>query len=486
MVEFLSENMAGQIILGTGIFEAIPLDDTLIYGIIFLGLVAIVVGVYFLIRSRNALKGVSDDIWSEINALNIEKNNLDKKMDLIAVSYRDGKISDGQFIEQKNAIAEEKRKIENRIAKKLDDLRDLQTFLDKGSNLDLKQVLTIAELKSGVSKSQEKISSLEKQGLSYKEYISQLEAKIAALEDKGKSELESTHESSKNVLAMQVENDSLSKQVSLLSNQVSVIAKERDSFREKLNEYSELMESYKYKVNESKSAVSSEQSKFAGLQKENKDLQEEIKNISDKNKQLSKEAEKLAEAEGKNKLYQTVIDRYADAVESGESKTSAQMKSLVNPKDKVVATLVARFMSGVEGYKFETEYLKVARGAFDWLRSNIVVVPHDMKSSFWLSLDEVVSKKIGSSEEASILLCSVLKGIGDENAKVVTVLLDDGTRHSFVETTFREKFFIFDLQANDFFEFYGVEETVKKKYNFNGHKIKKYLYEFNDGNYSQL
>jgi len=40
MVEFLSENMAGQIILGTGIFEAIPLNDTLIYGIIFLGLVA--------------------------------------------------------------------------------------------------------------------------------------------------------------------------------------------------------------------------------------------------------------------------------------------------------------------------------------------------------------------------------------------------------------------------------------------------------------
>ncbi|MCK4883416.1 MAG: hypothetical protein KAS30_00965 [Candidatus Diapherotrites archaeon] len=471
--------MFEQIFLGTGIFAAIPLDDTLIYGVILLVLVAIVVGVYFFIRSKNALKGVSDDIWVEITALNFEKDNLDKKMELLAVSYRDGRISDEQFIEQKDTISKEKQVIENNIAKKLDDLRDLQTFLDKGSGTDVKQVMAIAELKSETSKGQEKVRSLEKQISSYKEYISQLESKVVVLESKGKNESQSAHESSKKVLAMQVENDSLLKQVALLSSQVNVLAKERDSVKEKLNAYAELMEGYKHKVNESKSVVSSEHSKLIELQEENKLLNK-------KTKRISKEVEGLSESEAKNKFYKAVIERYADAVESGESKTAAQMKSLVDPKNEIVLALSTQFKSGTENYSFETEYLKVAQNVFNWIVSNIVVVSHDIKSSFWLSLGEVVSKKIGNIEETSILLCSVLKSLGDKDAKVVTVLLDDDTQHSFIQTIFREKFFIIDLQAKDFFEFYGAENTVKKLYNFNGHKIKKYLYEFNEGNYSQL
>ena len=87
----------------------------------------------------------------------------------------------------------------------------------------------------------------------------------------------------------------------------------------------------------------------------------------------------------------------------------------------------------------------------------------------------------------AVFLCSLLFALGDTNAAVIIAELNSLKTHAFVATEFQQKFMVLDpSQKHEFPKFSGTKEEALQKYSFNGAKIKRFLYKFNNSTYEQF
>ena len=185
------------------------------------------------------------------------------------------------------------------------------------------------------------------------------------------------------------------------------------------------------------------------------------------------------------KLYRLLLEKYSELINEREKRTIGEIKSLVNSDDLTVQSVLGDLVE--EGYSFERDYPKAAEKAFAFAREEIEFVEPDIPLNYWLSPKELLTEKVGDDEDLALFLCSVLLGLGDENAEVVIAELDDLSTHAFVITELEGRFYILDPSQNHYFdEFSGRKEEVLLKYSFRGSKIRKFLYRFNSKNYEQF
>lgn len=185
------------------------------------------------------------------------------------------------------------------------------------------------------------------------------------------------------------------------------------------------------------------------------------------------------------RLYRILLEKYADLINVREKRTIGEIKALVNSDDLTVQSIVSDFKN--PGYSFEQGYPEAAARALEFVQKSINHVEPEINLNYWLSAKEIFSSKVGDDEDLAVFLCSLLLGLGDQNASVIIAELDSLRTHAFVATEFRGKFFILDAsQSHSLGQFSGQKEEAIKKYSFKKARIKRFLYKFNSKNYEQF
>lgn len=202
---------------------------------------------------------------------------------------------------------------------------------------------------------------------------------------------------------------------------------------------------------------------------------------------LQKQAAKEGESEAflELRLFRALVSKYADIINDFEKKTVGEIKGMVNPDDLSVQSVLQGIKN--EQYVFGPDFLENAKKAFEFVSDEIGFVKLGIDVNFWLSPHELLREKVGDDKDIAVFLCSLLAGLGDENAETIVCELSDGSTHAVVATEHGGKFFIFDApQKHGFYQFSGKKEEVFERYSFNGAKITRPLYRFNRQKYEQF
>ena len=184
-------------------------------------------------------------------------------------------------------------------------------------------------------------------------------------------------------------------------------------------------------------------------------------------------------------MYKLLLDKFAEWINEKEQRTVGQIKALVEINDLSIQNLVAMFMPSPYGY--EKEYLDTLQKIYDFITKEIQYVPNDLNLNFWLSPKEILQNKISDDEDLAVMLCTCMQALGDKNALVYVMELEDGSTHAVVLSTINNVTLLLDpCLQHGFFKYYGEKAYVFKKYRFNGSKIKRAVYRFNDNIYEQF
>jgi len=179
-----------------------------------------------------------------------------------------------------------------------------------------------------------------------------------------------------------------------------------------------------------------------------------------------------SDEEMKVRLYKLIIDRYRDKIEEYETKSVSDLKGLVQPKNATIAEIRDSVAEGFHPYVYQDNFLEAAKMAFQQV-SSFKTIPAPV--SFWLTFSEVEELMAGDEIDKSIFLCSLLRSLGSENAKVFVT----DTRNSYVLFQFSGKSFVADHSQESLLEHPTGQAALDS---LKG----KILYAFNDLEYEDF
>jgi len=219
------------------------------------------------------------------------------------------------------------------------------------------------------------------------------------------------------------------------------------------------------------------------MEKENlknrvKELEDFIKNLS-----ANKNASPSIKDNLQNKYYEQILEKYKELINEEERKTISQIKETINPFDLSIKSIVAKYKP--IGYDYSKDYIDTLRKIYAFLKSEIDVIKIDVRVLYWCDATTILKNKLADDQDISALLCSIMHGLNDLEVMVWVVLLDDDKPHSFVKTKYKNQHYIFDLTQKGPFEMFvnTNEKKLIEDYRYNGLKIKKTIYKYNQNNY---
>jgi hypothetical protein len=219
---------------------------------------------------------------------------------------------------------------------------------------------------------------------------------------------------------------------------------------------------------------------------ENKSLKEKVKELEDFIKNLSKNnsIETPNQDNAKLKYYELILNKHKEEINGVERKTISEIKDMVRPNDLTIKSMVSKYQP--IGYDFNKDYINTLKQIYNYFKSEVDVIKNNLKVLFWIDFANIIKNKIADEQDISILLCSCMQALGDNNAKIEVVLLDDDKTHSFVKTKYKNTFYIFDLtQKVPFDMFKNIDENkLYEDYKFNGNKINTKIYSYNQYEYT--
>ncbi|HIH19287.1 TPA: hypothetical protein HA225_04890 [Candidatus Micrarchaeota archaeon] len=154
------------------------------------------------------------------------------------------------------------------------------------------------------------------------------------------------------------------------------------------------------------------------------------------------------------KLYKLIIERYRDKIEEYETKSVSELKSLIQPHDQKITSLRDSITAEFHPYVYEEHFLEAAKSAFAHI-SSFRTIPAPV--SFWLSFPEMQEIMAGDEIDKSIVLCSLLRSLGSESAKVFVT----DTRNSYVLFQFSSKSYVADHSQRELLEFDSGQNAMQ-------------------------
>jgi len=172
------------------------------------------------------------------------------------------------------------------------------------------------------------------------------------------------------------------------------------------------------------------------------------------------------------KLYRLIIDRYRDIIEVRETKSVSDLQRMIQPRDEIILKIRDSITEGFHPYVYEENFLQAAQAAFNAVSSFRTV---SSPVSFWLSFSDMQALSSGEEIDKSIFLCSLLRALGSENAKVFVT----DPKAAQVLFQFNGKSFIADCENPQLMEKASGAEALSS---LKG----KLLYSFNDKEYEDF
>jgi len=177
----------------------------------------------------------------------------------------------------------------------------------------------------------------------------------------------------------------------------------------------------------------------------------------------------------KLKAYEKIIERYRQLIEREESKTVADLKSMVKPNDETIARIRNEITEKMRPYIFDQHFLIAAEAAHKFVREiRTSKVPVD----FWLAPKELIELRGGDPMDKAVFLCSLL--ISLENSDSYIVVGVDGGIKVAVAFKFKEDWYLLDPTSRANVK--GDKDSIIAQWFVSD----KQVYEFNDKQYNQL
>jgi hypothetical protein len=179
-----------------------------------------------------------------------------------------------------------------------------------------------------------------------------------------------------------------------------------------------------------------------------------------------------------NKIYLAIISRYRDYIEEHENVTVAELPTLVTPKNGAIIEKIDAIKSSFGTYDYDKHFYDASIVAFTFVKDKIedVVLP----LQFWLVPEETLVFMMGDVFDKSVLLCSLLVGLGNPSSKVL-VTVSDESRKIFVYYELKDSACMLDL-ADGPKRFRTKEEMIESLHI----EDDTTAYEFNDNTYSDI
>ncbi len=185
------------------------------------------------------------------------------------------------------------------------------------------------------------------------------------------------------------------------------------------------------------------------------------------------------------KLCKYLLEKYSDIINEREKRTIGEIKALVDGNDLSIQSFVEDFRG--TSYTFPQDYEKALKQVFDFAKKEISFVDAELNINYWLAPRELLELKVADDEDLAVFLCAAMKALGDERAEVIIAELDNLKTHAFVLTDLNGESLLLDpAQDHTYEEYRGPKAEIVKKYSFQKHKIKRFLYRFNSQKYEQF
>ncbi len=172
------------------------------------------------------------------------------------------------------------------------------------------------------------------------------------------------------------------------------------------------------------------------------------------------------------RLYKLIIERYRDEIEEHENKTVADLKSIIQPHEPIIAKTRDSLLEGFRPYIYAENFIEAAKMCCEYVASFATISP---PVAFWLTFSDMQSIMAGDEIDKSILLCSLLRSMGSESARVFVT----DTKNSYVLCQFSGKFYLSGHSGAETAVCASEAEAVLR---MSG----KPIYSFNDRDYVNL
>jgi len=180
----------------------------------------------------------------------------------------------------------------------------------------------------------------------------------------------------------------------------------------------------------------------------------------------------LADARLQVEIYKLVVERYRKFIEDSESKSIAELRSLVRPLDSSVTELKISIQDQFHPYLYQDHFLKAVEAGMDLIFS---WKPVQMPISFWVSFADMARLKAADDIDRAIVLCSLFRALGSDNAMV----LIGKNKSAWVRFGIGDKEYVVDITHKAMNAFSGKDDSLKQ-FMFG------ILYSFNDREYSDF
>jgi hypothetical protein len=195
----------------------------------------------------------------------------------------------------------------------------------------------------------------------------------------------------------------------------------------------------------------------------------------DKGKGFVERRSEASILQDKIRFYELVLNRYRQMIERNESKTIADLKALVEPKDETVARIRGEITAGMRPYIYDQHFQAAAEAAH-----KIVREMRTMKSpmDFWLEPKELIALRGGDPMDKAIFLCSLLIALENSDSYVI-VGVNTGIKVA-VGYKFGDTWRLIDTTSRASVS--GEKDKILNEW-FGG---ERQVYEFNNTYYNQL
>ena len=181
-----------------------------------------------------------------------------------------------------------------------------------------------------------------------------------------------------------------------------------------------------------------------------------------------------------NTLYLEMLMRYKEEIEKGEMLYVAELPRLVTPQDDAVLAVVNNIKSSFASYSFNDNFYDAAMKAQAYIDTSVSSISAPVQ--FWLMPSEVIRMGAGDAFDKTVLLCSMLIGLGNISAKIITVV-KDAASESAAYCEFHSKLLL--MRSGSGLQEFGSKQELLAAMGF-AEDTNITAYEFNDKMYSSI
>jgi hypothetical protein len=172
------------------------------------------------------------------------------------------------------------------------------------------------------------------------------------------------------------------------------------------------------------------------------------------------------------RLYKIIIDRYREEIEEHENKTVVDLKGMIQPHEPTIQKTRDSLLESFRPYIYQEHFLPALKMCCQYVSSFQTISP---PVAFWLTFQDMQSIMAGDEIDKSILLCSLLRSLGSQSARVFVT----DTKNSYVICQFEGKFYLMAHSAAEPSICASEQEAMLR---MSG----KPIYSFNDMDYVNL